>query len=68
MGAAQGQRNIDLAADLDALGLTQVALARILGVHPNTVSNWMTGKAKLSPPARAYLDFALRMKAAGSED
>ena len=39
---------------LGRAGMTQVELARRLGVHPNTVSQWAGGK-RMPGPAMAYL-------------
>jgi transcriptional regulator with XRE-family HTH domain len=48
---------------LSALGWSQAELAERIGVHPNTVSKWATGKPVITGPARAYVDLALKVKA-----
>lgn len=53
----------DLRAELQFLGWSQAAFADRIGVHQNTVSKWMTGKAEMPGPAIAYL--ALAVKVAG---
>lgn len=40
----------------ESLHLSQAALARLLGVHPNIVNRWERGHAKIPP----YLPLAIR--------
>lgn len=40
------------------LYIGQAAFARLVQVHPNTVSKWATGQAKIPGPVVAYLDLA----------
>jgi transcriptional regulator with XRE-family HTH domain len=40
---------------LDALGLTQTAVATLLGVDPRTARRWATGERRVSPPAARFL-------------
>jgi transcriptional regulator with XRE-family HTH domain len=40
---------------LSHIGVTQVELAKLLGVSPRTVSLWATGEISLPGPVRAYL-------------
>lgn len=48
---------------LDYLGLNQSRFAKLIYVHPNTVSKWMTGQARIPGPVIAYLDLADGVKA-----
>ncbi|WP_039189893.1 helix-turn-helix domain-containing protein [Aureimonas altamirensis] len=43
---------------LNYLGVTQSGFAELVYVHPNTVSKWVTGQAKVPGPVVAYLDLA----------
>lgn len=51
----------DLRAYLDLLGWSQSHFAERVGVHPNTVSKWATGKAAIPGPVNAYLALAVRV-------
>lgn len=51
-------RPSDIRAELEALGWSQTQFADRIGVHQNTVSKWMTGKAEMPGPAVAYLALA----------
>jgi transcriptional regulator with XRE-family HTH domain len=53
---------VDLDASLSALGWTGRELCRRLGVHPNTVTKWRTGKAPVPAYAREYLRVMLLAK------
>lgn len=52
----------EIRAALDDLGWSQAQFATKIGVDANTVSKWMTGKAKPAGPAIAYLRLAVRIK------
>lgn len=43
---------------LKYLRLSQSAFAKLVYVHPNTVTKWATGQAKVPGPVIAYLDLA----------
>lgn len=51
----------DLRADLELLGWSQARFAERIGVHQNTVSKWMNGKAAIPGPVIAYLTLAVRV-------
>ncbi len=44
---------------LEAAGLTQRALAALLGVHPTTISRWATGRLPLGGAARVACEAIL---------
>ena len=68
---------IDLKLILDEFGLTQVELARLVGVTPRAVNMWMQGDREIPGPVEAYLRLftvlptamraSERAKAAGKE-
>lgn len=43
---------------LKGIHVTQAAFASLVYVHPNTVTKWATGKARIPGPVIAYLDLA----------
>lgn len=43
---------------LKDIHVTQAGFASLVNVHPNTVSKWVTGQAKIPGPVIAYLDLA----------
>ncbi|MCD1645268.1 helix-turn-helix domain-containing protein [Aurantimonas coralicida] len=43
---------------LKDIHVSQAGFAKIVYVHPNTVSKWMTGQTKIPGPVIAYLDLA----------
>lgn len=43
-------------------GLSNVEVAKRLGVHPNTVSQWATGARDVPGPVRAYLELYASVK------
>ena len=47
---------IELQARREALGLSQAALARILGVEQSTVSQWESGDHAIAAGTSAYLE------------
>lgn len=47
--------NDELKTALMAIGISQVALARLVNVTPRAVSLWMTGDRTIPGPAEAYL-------------
>lgn len=52
----------ELRQSLDVLGWSQAELARRLKLHQNTVSKWMTGRAKVPGPVAAYVVIRLKLK------
>lgn len=44
------------------LGWSQAEFADRIGVHPNTVSKWMTGKTEVPGPVVAYVVLAAKVK------
>ena len=54
-------RPSDIKAELAALGWSQASFADRIGVHQNTVSKWLTGKAQMPGPAIAYLILAAKV-------
>lgn len=52
----------DFRAELDALGWSQAAFAERIGVHPNSVSKWATGKADIPGPVIAYIVLATHVR------
>jgi transcriptional regulator with XRE-family HTH domain len=52
----------EIRAALDSLDLTQVAVARHLGVNPATVSDWVRGKRPAPQHFVAWLNAALLIR------
>lgn len=52
----------DLAYKLGKLGWSNQFLARQIGVHPNTVSKWVTGRSTPPKFALAFIDLSIRAK------
>jgi DNA-binding transcriptional regulator YdaS (Cro superfamily) len=50
---------------LSEVGWSQAKFARMAGIHPNAVSGWVTGKAKVPEWAGCILRFALALKQCG---
>lgn len=50
----------------ERLGLSQVQLAQLLGVHPLTVSKWERGLLAPSPHQNALLDSFLKARSANN--
>lgn len=57
--------NLDLSATLNALGLSQVAAARLLSVAPRTVRRWVENPEEISGPAEQALRAWQRLHAYG---
>lgn len=48
-------KNTEIKALRERLHLTQKALAKVVGVEPNTVARWERGEAKVPPPMAEYI-------------
>ena len=46
-------------ATIEALGLTQSAAARLLGVDDRTSRRWVRGERNVSPPAERFLRYLI---------
>jgi len=53
----------DLKECLAEFGWSQAKFARIIQTHPNTVSKWMTGQARIPGAVKAYLELARGIRA-----
>ncbi len=47
---------------MESTGLSASDLAKRVDVHPNTVTNWRTGKTEVPGAVIAYLTLLLRIK------
>ena len=52
----------DLSADIELMGWSQAQFADKIGVHPNTVSKWTTGKTEIPGPVSAFMTLATTLK------
>jgi transcriptional regulator with XRE-family HTH domain len=58
----------ELRRAIGALGMTQAALARVLGVTPSAVYRWLSGGVPVPRYVEAYLDMTRRAIEAGCEE
>lgn len=52
---------------IQALGLSQTAAARLLGVDPRTSRRWISGERDIPAPAARFLDYLIATKVSGDK-
>jgi DNA-binding transcriptional regulator YiaG len=57
----------DYRAAIEALGLSQVAASKLLGVDERTSRRWATGERDVPPPAARFLQYLIATRKTGEQ-